>query len=141
VSEDMAARIRANVSVENGCWLWNGVSSSTGYGTLRVNGPTRLAHRVSYEAFVGTIPPGYQIDHLCRVPACVNPDHLEAVTPRENIRRSGTLAAITQRTGTCQRGHEMNDAYVRPGGRKRMCRSCKQERDRTYYWRRQQVAS
>ena len=76
------------------CWIWRGALARDGYGTMladgsRTNGTRRLTgtHRVSYEHFVGPIPDGYQIDHLCRVPACCCPWHLEAVTQQENIRR------------------------------------------------------
>jgi hypothetical protein len=75
------------------CWLWTRAVGSHGYGIVGVDGIARLAHRVSYEEFVGPIPPGYQVDHLCRVPRCVNPRHLEAVTQAENLRREHAARA------------------------------------------------
>lgn len=66
------------------CWIWQGTLVSTGYGWWR----RRYAHRVAYEREHGAIPPGMQIDHLCSVKPCVRPDHLEAVTAGENMRRA-----------------------------------------------------
>lgn len=70
-----------------GCWLWTGAVCSSGYGTIDIGQTTRLAHRVSYELHRGPIPDGLTTDHLCRVRACVNPAHMEAVTVRENTVR------------------------------------------------------
>ncbi len=76
-----------------GCWVWNGRLNDDGYGVLdlswRRGGPkSRSAHRLAYELFVGPIPDGLEIDHLCAVRRCVNPAHLEAVTHAENVRRA-----------------------------------------------------
>lgn len=69
----------------NGCWIYQGhINRATGYGSV---GRT-LAHRRAYEEAGGVIPEGKEIDHLCRVRACINPDHLEPVTRKENVRRS-----------------------------------------------------
>lgn len=74
-----------HVSKENGgCWPWQGFTDFNSYGRFSRYG---LAHRFAYEFLVGPIPKGLEIDHLCRNKSCVNPDHLEAVTHRENIRR------------------------------------------------------
>lgn len=80
---------------EDGCWIWTGTKNGTHYGQIRVMGITspQLVHRVSYELFVGKIPAGYDVDHLCYTEdkisnrLCCNPDHLEAVTHQENIQR------------------------------------------------------
>jgi hypothetical protein len=73
---------------ETPCWIWQRATlKPRGYGTAYRNGKSGLAHRIYYEEHVGPIPKGLHLDHLCEVPACVNPDHLEPVTCRENLRR------------------------------------------------------
>jgi hypothetical protein len=112
------------------CWLWRGAPGWFGYGHItgfvdgkRVN---RLAHRVSYEFFVGPIPDGLVLDHLCSTPLCVNPAHLEPVTQRENTRRTVErgLHRNTRKTH-CDRGHEFTpeNTRLRAGGQ-RECRTC-----------------
>ncbi len=80
---------------ENDCWLWLG-NINKGYGRCKWNGKNVGAHRVFYEVHKGPIPTGADIDHLCRVPSCVNPDHLEAVSRAENTRR-GAGTKLTPR--------------------------------------------
>jgi len=78
------------------CWLWLGAADETGHGSIRRKGSGKntTAHRYFYERYRGPIAPGLQIDHLCRNPRCVNPQHLEAVSLTENIRR-GRVAKLT----------------------------------------------
>lgn len=82
---------------KNGCWIWNGpisVKRNGGYGTCMVNRKTRFAHTVVYEKLIGPIPPGLELDHLCRTRSCVNPKHLEPVSHAENCRR-GKVAKLS----------------------------------------------
>lgn len=111
------------------CWLWKGGRDRRGYG--RFGG--RIAHRVVYSALVGPIPEGLELDHLCLVIACVNPAHLEPVTPAENMRRR--YATYTR----CVNGHAYTAAntYIRPSGH-RDCRVCVRERARRYKARQQE---
>lgn len=77
-------RFDALVDKGGNCWLWTGSTVSTGYGYISVDGKSKRAHRVSYEMNVGPIPDGMAIDHICHVPACVNPAHLRPVTNKQN---------------------------------------------------------
>src|ERR1019366_6438326 len=78
---------------EEACWEWTGGRSGRGYGQINIHGHTLGAHRYGYERFVGLIPKGKHIDHLCRNHGCVNPSHLEVVTCRENVLRGVGLAS------------------------------------------------
>lgn len=101
------------------CILWTGCVDRNGYGGKSVNGRRMMAHRWAYEQRYGPIPSGLEIDHLCRVHACVNPEHLEAVTHRENTRRANHREA-------CVHGHAYipeNTLWERDG--KRKCRTCR----------------
>lgn len=108
-----------------GCWLWTGAIVRRGYGVVRRGGRTLKAHRYIYQLLRGPIPSGLEIDHLCRVTSCVNPDHLEPVTKAENLRRGNSLSAVNARKVTCVRGHPFTDENTRiyPNG-SRVCRTC-----------------
>lgn len=118
------------------CWLWDG-SLLNGYGQFYVGGGTGKqcgAHRAAYELFVGPIPDGYHIDHLCQTRDCVHPDHLEAVTPRENILRGTGAIAQNARKTHCPQGHpydEENTMRIN-NGRSRRCRICYMDSQRRY---------
>lgn len=112
------------VKKSDGCWVWTG-STADGYGRFQAAGLNFSAHRISYTWIKGKIPDGLQIDHLCRVRRCVNPDHLEPVTSQINTLRGASMAAIVRRTNRCKRGHDLSDdgAYIRESGY-RECKEC-----------------
>lgn len=117
---------------ESGCWLWGGATVKGGYGVFRNEGKNSMAHRLAYEHFKGDIPKGLQLDHLCRVTCCVNPDHLEPVTAKENTLRGNNTAAQNARKTHCINGHEFNEKNTRitPNRGSRYCRVCAKERER-----------
>lgn len=88
MKKDWVIRFESKFERGPGCWLWKASKLDGGYGSFHAIDRTRGAHRVAYELYVGPIPPGFQLDHLCRKPACVNPAHLEPVTISENVRRA-----------------------------------------------------
>jgi hypothetical protein len=126
------------VLTPGGCWEWTGATGgSRRYGCISVKGVTRRAHRVAYELLAGPIPDGLELDHLCRNRLCVNPEHLEPVTHRENVLRGDAPPAANVSKTHCPRGHELTpeNTYTRrgrPGGRE--CRAC--SIDRATKWNR-----
>ena len=115
------------------CWLWTGWRRN-GYGITRLESRNLLyLHRVMYELLRGPIPAGMQIDHLCRIRLCCNPEHLEVVTPRENFLRQPRNGTHTH----CVHGHELTpeNLKIRPDGR-RLCRACHRATQMRYRERR-----
>lgn len=124
--------------IPGGCWEWSGTHNTHGYGMVWFDGRMRVTHVVVYEALVGPVPDGLELDHVCENKGCCNPDpaHLEPVTHAENGRRSKYARRRREQT-RCARGHEFtsDNTYVtKRGGRS--CRTCMRAYQRAYWHRR-----
>jgi hypothetical protein len=115
------------------CWLWMGRRDNLGYGRFDLDRREQLAHRISYQLMVGAIPPGWEIDHLCRVTSCVRAGHLEAVPHRVNAQRGNQGNHVRAKTH-CPHGHpydEANTYWYQEKGRSfvgRLCKECRRQR-------------
>lgn len=135
----LGERFWEKVDASGVCWEWTKGKNDKGYGSFRLEGKTRGAHKVAWELLMGPVPAGLDLDHLCRNHACVNPDHLEPVTRRENVLRGvnaipGKHHHMAQRTH-CVNGHKYTEENSyhrkdRPGHKQ--CRTCKRDRDREW---------
>lgn len=126
-TKDVKEALLEYVNKTDTCWLWTTTINRQGYGSFSLGqrrGISIQAHRVSYTVFKGAIPEGLQIDHLCRVRSCVNPDHLEAVTQEENARRR------KESNTHCPQGHEYSEKNVYSWkGLRKECRICHKDRE------------
>lgn len=132
-------KIMEKVQVTDNCWLWNGFVAPTGYGRVKIHYKFRHAHRVIYELLVEEISEDLVLDHLCRNRQCVNPNHLEPVTVKENIMRGVGLASINAKKTHCKRGHAFDEGNTYTLKNKRYCRIC--ERAKTKRLRQQKRES
>lgn len=127
-------RLFPRIDASGDCWIWTGHRNNRGYGVIGVGRGKQYVHRLVYELLVGPIPAGLQLDHLCRVRACANPDHLEPVTPRENGMRGYAPSMVAARTNRCRRGlHDLveGNLYYQASGR--LCKACRDARRRAEY--------
>lgn len=132
VDQDGPVPTDALATVSTPCWLWRASKDRDGYGGFGLEGKWLRAHRLAYELACGPIPDGMLIDHLCRRPSCVRPDHLDLVNNRENVLRGVSPGATAIRTDVCKYGH--SDWYDRPPSTRngRNCRICQRESSRRY---------
>jgi hypothetical protein len=108
----------------NDCWIWTRRLSPKGYGEFSLLSKNYRAHRVAYQMFVGLIPEGLVLDHICRVRHCVNPAHLRAITAGENVLCGETLAAANKAKTHCAHGHEFTEENTYRYRGERRCRAC-----------------
>ena len=131
-------RFWAKVEVTGFCWLWTAATTQDGgYPRFKMEGKTQYAHRIAYQWLVGKVGDGLELDHLCRVRRCVNPDHLEPVEPRTNVLRSFGVARVNAEKTHCIRGHRLegeNLKYDTKG--KRYCWPCMRMHQRNFEIRR-----
>jgi hypothetical protein len=117
--------LASSLTVDSGCRVWRLARDRYGYGRIKTGGSHRGAHRVSYELFVGPIPDGMHLDHVCRNRCCINPDHLRVVTPVENVMLGRSSPALNAAKTHCKRGHPLSGANLYLWGRSRICRTCR----------------
>lgn len=125
---------RIEVNEDTGCWLWIGSCYRNGYSQIWNGSRPSLGHRFVYECVVGKIPAASEIDHLCRVRNCLRPEHLQAVSHRENVLRSFAPTAVNAAKTHCPKGHPYTpeNTYRRPADGKRRCRECGRRQCRAY---------
>lgn len=123
------ARFNSKINPTPTCWIWEGAITDRGYGQFWDGNKMRRAHIISYELSNGPVPTGLELDHICRVRCCVNPEHLDAVTHRENCRRG-----IGSKTH-CINNHEFTPENTQYAGsaNRRVCRICLNKRRRGKY--------
>jgi hypothetical protein len=128
--------LRSVRNVKTGCIEWVAYLDRYGYGTLNYRGKVIRAHRASYEVTHGPILEGLVIDHLCDNRKCINPEHLKAVSNKDNVTRAAHINMQLYRDNRCIRGHEKTgeNLYISPSGR-RECRLCVTHRSLNYYYR------
>ena len=140
VEEERSRLLAKSVLQENGCRRFGKYIAPNGYGKISFQGKGDYAHRVSYILFVGPIPEGLEPDHKCRNRACINPDHLEAVTRRVNLLRGETLAAAMATKTYCDSGHAFTEANTYMWNSTRNCRECRKLYQRELRSRRRENA-
>ena len=126
---------KVEVHQPSGCWEWTGSILRSGYGQFSVASfGSFLPHRVAFHLLVGEVSPDLDVDHLCRNPRCVNPDHLQLVTKRVNTLRGYGPSSENAKKTHCKNGHEFtpeNTFYFPSQKGKRTCRTCWQEISRS----------
>lgn len=132
---ELLGRIASRISVtDGGCWECAYALDSSGYPQVSYLSRMELTHRVMFVAAKGVIPTALQIDHLCRNRKCCNPDHLEAVSPRENGLRGDTIQARNAAVTHCPHGHAYGPDNAFPSdlkrGKFRRCRACHLAREK-----------
>lgn len=127
ITPEFLSSFWSKVKKTNNCWEWTASTAGGGYGHFNYKKKQYTAHRTAYELLVGEIPKGLQIDHLCRNKKCVNPQHLEPVTPSQNICRGDTIPAVHAKKTHCPNGHPYSgdNLYLSGKHQTRRCRICR----------------
>jgi hypothetical protein len=129
MSKSNEQRFMEKVNKTDTCWEWIGAKIPKGYGRFgyykeEKGHVTCYAHRFAYELFIGDIPEGMTIDHLCKNTSCVNPEHLEVVSSYENLMRSDSPSSLAAKRTHCVNGHPFDEENTRRWKNKRICKTC-----------------
>ncbi len=129
-TRDLGERLLSKIEIDEiGCWVWKGARFKKKYGDYaqirmggRLDSKNKRAHVVSYEHFVGKVPEGMELDHICQNTLCINPAHLEPVAHKENCKRRKDSGLPF-----CRHGHKYTPetTYIRPDNGRRECKVCK----------------
>lgn len=133
--EPAALFAHAELDEATQCWLWTGHIGTDGYGRVTIKRRNLRAHRVAYAISKGQIPAGWVIDHRCREPKCINPDHLDPVTQQVNVARGIGVTAEASRNwlmGLCGNGHNLSEVGVHKQGKAWTCAQCGRDRVARY---------
>ena len=146
---EIEARFWKHVSPEpnSGCWLWTASEDGRGYGQFAPFGWRGLhkqgsikAYKFAYLFYRGSVPDGKELDHVCRNRLCVNPDHLEPVSHRENVLRGDSPSARQARQTHCKRGHEFTAENTWSGDEHRRCKTCDKVRMAAFHKARREAS-
>ena len=129
--EKLVSNFLSKIELFGECWIWSGYVSKGGYGQFSVGRKTVLAHRFSHFAFIGDVADDLQVDHVCRNPSCVNPDHLQAITRIQNRRRGKDIIGGEVRTH-CRHGHMLSAENVYEWRGKKACKVCRRNSVRKF---------
>lgn len=129
IIEHLVSQLKTVTTTYGECWEWQGHKDTNGYGRFKHKQVSYSVHKYLWEYLYGPTPKGLELDHLCRNVSCANPDHLEAVTHRENLMRGVRGNTFNSSKTHCRNGHEYSEmnTYTPPGSTERQCRICKRE--------------
>lgn len=124
---------KVELDIITGCWDWKSRINNHGYGVFGIKNKNYYSHRLSYEYFKEEIPKNTELDHLCKNTKCCNPEHLEAVSHKENIFRSNAPTTINHFKTHCIRGHEFTpENTLKIKGTGRNCKKCRSEANKIW---------
>ena len=120
----LLSKFWSKVEKTDSCWNWKGGVMSSGYGSFNLNKKSVLVHRYSYEILKHMIPKNLVIDHKCKNKLCVNPEHLEVVTQKENVLRGDSFMSTNAKKTHCPQGHEYLGENLKIYNNRRYCKRC-----------------